>query len=218
MSKTADPLARAAAWLGAAERDTSRRNPLAMALATCTPAGKPSVRMVLLRGFAPEPGFIVFYTHYRSRKGTELTANPRAAGVLYWEELGRQLRIEGPVTRSPATESDQYFAHRPLLSQLNAWASAQSERLDDPATLLAASDAKARELGLAPEPTRTSGTSAQVPRPPHWGGFRIWIESLEFWSEGEHRFHEREVYRRGLEQRDDGSYTGSTWTYALLQP
>lgn len=218
MSTLADPLARAAEWLNDAERDTGRRNPLAMAIATSTLAGVPSVRMVLLRGFAPEPGFIVFYTNYRSRKGSELTANPRAAAVLYWEELGRQLRIEGPVTRSPATESDQYFAHRPLLSQLNAWASAQSEPLDDPASLLAASRTKARELGLEDVDTEATRSRAQVPRPPHWGGFRIWIESLEFWAEGDHRFHERDVYRRALDLRGDGSYAGSTWTHARLQP
>jgi len=102
MSEAAtDPLALAETWLKDAERDSGKRNPLAMAVATTSQAGVPSVRMVLLRRFARAPGFVVFYTHYGSRKGLEITANAQAAAVLYWEELGRQLRFAGPVTRSP---------------------------------------------------------------------------------------------------------------------
>lgn len=217
MSAVADPLALAATWLSEAERDTSKRNPLAMAVATSSASGAPSVRMVLLRGFAPVPGYAVFYTHYESRKGLELIVNARAAGVLYWEELGRQLRLEGPVTRSPAGESNRYFDQRPLVSQINAWVSAQSRPIDDPSRLIIASREKARELGVEDSP-ELSGPHARVPRPPHWGGFRIWIESLEFWTEGDHRFHDRTVFTRTLELQADGSYAGSAWSHAYLQP
>lgn len=216
MTALADPLALAATWLSEAERDTGRRNPLAMAVATSSARGAPSVRMVLLRGFAPEAGYAVFYTHYGSRKGLELAANARAAGVLYWEELGRQLRLEGPVTRSPAPESDRYFEGRPLVSQINAWVSAQSQAIDDPGALIAASREKARELGV--EDLADAPASARVPRPPHWGGFRIWIDALEFWTEGDHRFHDRAAFTRTLELGSDGSYTGSAWSHVHLQP
>lgn len=216
MSETPDPLALAETWLNDAERDSGRRNPLAMAVATSSPAGSPSVRMVLLRRYARDAGFIVFYTHYGSRKGLELAVNARAAAVLYWEELGRQLRLEGPVTRSPDAESDRYFAHRPLMSQLNAWVSAQSQPIDDPARLVGASRDKARELGV--EDDGGTRRPAPVPRPAHWGGFRIWIESLEFWSEGDNRFHDRDAYVRTLERQDDGGYSGSAWTHVRLQP
>ena len=218
MSTLADPLALAATWLSEAERDTAKRNPLAMAVATAAPSGVPSVRMVLLRGFDPARGFAVFYTNYESRKGRELAENAHAAGVLYWEELGRQLRFEGPVTVSPATESDQYFDSRPLESRLNAWVSAQSRPVDDPTRLLTASREKARELGIETALEQGEPSNVSVSRPTHWGGFRIWIETIEFWSEGQHRFHERSFYRRALNLRGDGSYSGSTWSHAHLQP
>ena len=128
-----DPVRAAAQWLGEAEA-LGRRNANAMALACADGAGRPSVRMVLLKELAPL-GYAVFYTNYGSRKGTELAATSRAAAVLYWHELGRQVRFEGPVVRSPATESDRYFASRPLPSQVNAWSSEQSRPLADPAAL-----------------------------------------------------------------------------------
>ena len=211
-----DPLALAQAWLDEGER-TRKRNPLAMAIATSTRTGTPSVRMVLLRGYVPDPGFIVFYTNYGSRKGRELSANAHAAGVLYWEELGRQLRIEGPVTRSPEQESDAYFATRPQLSQLNAWVSAQSQPIADLEMLTRASERKAQELGIG-DPNAAPTARARIPRPAHWGGFRLWVQSIEFWTEGTHRFHERAVYTRTLERGDGDRFSGSEWTHVRLQP
>lgn len=210
-----DPLPLAAAWLDEAGAGGTRRNPTAMALATADADGRPSVRMVLLRGLSVEQGFAVFYTHYASRKGRELAANARAAGVLYWEELGRQLRIEGPVVKSPAAESDAYFRTRPALSQLNAWASAQSEPLADRAALRAKADRLASELrGDA----SGGGAEPKYPRPPHWGGFRLWIRALEFWIEGDGRFHERVRYERSLTAAEAGAFEPGVWSRQPLQP
>jgi pyridoxine/pyridoxamine 5'-phosphate oxidase len=125
-----DPVRAAAQWLGEAEA-LGRRNANAIALASADAAGRVSVRMVLLKELAPL-GYVVFYTNYGSRKGEELLTTRRAAAVLYWHELGRQVRFEGPVVRSPDAESDAYFASRPTLSQVNAWSSEQSRPLADP--------------------------------------------------------------------------------------
>jgi pyridoxamine 5'-phosphate oxidase len=170
--------------------------------------------MVLLKEVAPS-GYAVFYSNYQSRKGTELEQNPRAAALLYWEPLGRQVRFEGPVLRSPAAESDAYFATRPALSQLNAWSSAQSRPLETPAELDRAAALAARELGIAPD---GSSASRPVPRPAHWGGYRLWFDALELWAEGANRFHERLLYRRSLEPADPFTYRAGAWSVQRLQP
>ncbi len=210
----ADPLPLVAGWLADVTASGALRNPNAMALATSGASGAPSVRMVLLKALAPA-GFAVFYTNYRSRKAAELEHKGRAAAVLYWESLGRQVRFEGPVVRSPATESDEYFASRPLRSQLNAWSSDQSRPLANPADLDAAAERAARELGIA-----SDGATATrpVPRPEFWGGYRLWIDSLELWAEGANRFHERLRYRRELDRVDAFAFRTGAWTVQRLQP
>lgn len=197
----ADPLPTAEAWLAAAAA-SGRLNYNAMALATALD-GRPSVRMVLLKELSVAHGYAVFYTNYRSRKAHELEASSRAAGVLYWADLGRQLRLEGLAVRSPAEESDAYFATRPLGSRLNAWASAQSEPLADRAELEARAAQHARAFAGA------------APRPPHWGGYRLWLDRLELWAEGRDRFHERLAYTREL--RAAGTEPGP-WRWQRLQP
>ena len=200
-----DPVRAASQWLGEAEA-LGRRNANAMALATVDPACRPSVRMVLLKELAP-PGYAVFYTNYGSRKGAELLATRRAAGVLYWHELGRQVRFEGPVVRSPEAESDAYFATRPTASQINAWSSEQSRPLLDPAAL------EERAANVAGKVV-----GGQLPRPDSWGGFRLWLESVELWVEGRDRFHERLRYERRLEARDAYTFETGRWTRQRLQP
>ena len=155
----------------------------AMSLATATRDGVPSVRVVYLRGW-DERGFL-FYTNYDSRKGHELADNPRAAAVLYWKELERQVRIEGSIVRASDSESDAYFAGRPRESGIGAWASAQSQPLADRATL---------ERLTAEFEANFSG--GPIPRPPNWGGFRIVPDSVEFWQGGVARLHDRLIYRR----------------------
>jgi pyridoxamine 5'-phosphate oxidase len=201
-----DPVRTAAQWVGEAEA-LGRRNANAMALASADAAGSPSVRMVLLKELAPL-GYAVFYTNYDSRKGAELAATGRAAAVLYWHELGRQVRFEGLVVRSPAADSDRYFASRALASQVNAWSSEQSRPLADPAAL----EERAAKIAA----TSTAGQG--LGRPDHWGGFRLWFEAVELWVEGENRFHERVRYERKLDARDAHSFDAGRWNWQRLQP
>ncbi len=155
--------------------------PEAVALATATPDGAPSLRMVLLKGFT-ERG-LVFYSHYTSRKGRELEANPRAALLFHWSPLGRQVRVEGSVVRVPGEESDAYFAMRPRDAQLGALASRQSDRLASRAELYERLAELEGDLGGAP-----------VPRPPTWGGYLLVPEAWEFWQHRASRLHDRFRY------------------------
>lgn len=159
----------------------------AMSLATCDAEGRPSARMVLLKGL-DERGF-VFYTNYGSRKARDLDGNPHAALVFYWPSLGAQVRVEGEVQRLSAAESDAYFASRPRQSQLGAWASRQSEILAGGRRELLGRylTAKGRYLG------RT------IPRPPFWGGFRVAPQTIEFWLSRLGRLHDRIRYERSAE-------------------
>jgi pyridoxamine 5'-phosphate oxidase len=130
--------------------------------------------------------------------------------VLYWESLGRQVRFEGPIVRSPAAESDAYFASRPARSQVNAWSSKQSRPLADPVDLAAAAERVERDLGVA--------EGKPVPRPEFWGGYRLWFDAVELWAEGADRFHERLRYRRELEREDAFAFRASPWVVTRLQP
>jgi pyridoxamine 5'-phosphate oxidase len=206
----ADPLPVVAAWLAEAQAEPTRLNPNALALATVDGDGRPSVRMVLLKALSEADGFGVFYTHYGSRKAQALAAHSRAAGVLYWSGLGRQVRFEGPVVRSPAAESDAYFATRPRGSRINAWVSQQSAPLTDPAELERSARRKDAELGGV--------DAAHVPRPPFWGGYRLWFDAVELWIEGVDRFHERARYRRTLTPLGDAGFAGGSWQHQRLQP
>jgi pyridoxamine 5'-phosphate oxidase len=192
-----DPLPLAEQWLDDAARDAGK-NPWAMALATVGASGRPSVRFVLLKSLSTSGGFLVFFTNYGSRKAAELDTGRFAAASMYWPDSGRQLRFEGAVARSPAAESDDYFASRPRMSQLNAWASRQSRPLED-------ADQLARQLAAR----EAEFDGGPVPRPAGWGGYRLTIDTVEFWLEGADRFHERLRYRRDA---------GDGWSSAWLQP
>ena len=180
-----DPLRQFQRWFDEA-RDAGIVAPESMALATATPDGRPSVRMVLLKG-ADEAGF-AFHTNYESRKGGELEANPHASLLFHWQPLGRQLRVEGRVERVPAEESEAYFRSRPLGSRLAAWASPQSRPLADRDEL---------ERLYAEAAARFPGE--EVPRPPHWGGFRLVPDAYEFWQHAANRLHDRIRYERAAD-------------------
>jgi len=169
-------------WYAEAAR-CGLEEPTAVALATASTSGAPSVRMVLLKG-ADAAGF-VFYTNLESRKGQELQENPQAALLFHWQPLRRQVRVEGPVAMVPAAEADAYFASRHRDSQLGAWASAQSRPLEGRFALEKAVAATAARFGLG-----------KVPRPPFWSGFRLRHTYMEFWNHGAFRLHDRLTYRR----------------------
>ena len=190
-----DPLALFDAWFAEA-REAEPNDANAMALATATPDGCPSARMVLLKGHGPD-GF-VFYTNSESRKGEEIRANPQAALLFHWKSLRRQVRIEGSLNEVTAAEADAYFASRHPLSQLGSAASDQSRPLDDRQTYLD------RVAALA---ARYDGQD--IPRPPHWTGFRLAPEAIEFWLDRANRLHER---RRFVRRSDRG------WNSTLLYP
>jgi len=192
-----DPFALFDAWYKEA-RGTEINDSNAMALATATPDGLPSVRMVLLKGYDAD-GF-VFYTNSHSRKGGELLANPHAALLFHWKSLRRQIRIEGPVERVSEDQADAYFASRSRDSQLGAVASDQSAPLDSRETFLARfAEVEARFDGGA------------VERPPHWFGFRCQPVAIEFWQDREHRLHERRRYVRA-------ENAAGGWASSLLYP
>ncbi len=189
-----EPLALFREWFEAA-RAAGVQAPEAMTLATASADGAPSARMVLLK--AADEDWFVFYSGYDSRKGSELAANPRAALVFYWQPLGRQVRVEGPVERAAAEESDAYFAGRPRASRLAAWASEQSRPLASREDL----DRRYAELEAEYE-------GRDVPRPDRWGGYRLRAEAIEFWQHRDNRLHDRIRYTRAREG----------WRAELLSP
>ena len=191
---TTDPFELFAEWYGQA-RESEPNDPMAMALATVDPEGRPSVRMVLLKGH-DERGF-VFYTNLEGRKAGDIFGNPNVALLFHWKSQRRQIRIEGPVIRVTDAEGDAYFASRARESQLGAWASDQSRPLDCRATFEARYQAMIERF-----------EGSEVPRPPHWSGFRVSPERIEFWQDRAFRLHERHLFTRVA----DG------WTEGMLYP
>lgn len=191
-----EPLALFTAWMEEA-KVTEPADPNAMALATVDAEGLPNVRMLLLKSF--DAGGFVFYTNLESRKGRELVANPKAALLFHWKSLARQARIRGPVERVADTEADAYFATRPKLSQIGAWASRQSSPLES---------RLAFEKAIAL--TTAKYAVGAVPRPPFWSGFRVIPLLMEFWHDRPFRLHDRVEYRRAA--------LGAAWSKTRLYP
>jgi pyridoxamine 5'-phosphate oxidase len=189
-----DPITLFSEWLAEAEA-SELNDPNAMALATSDTQGQPSARMVLLKGHSAT-GF-VFYTNQQSRKADDLRVNARAGLLFHWKSLRRQVRVEGAVTLVDDATADAYFASRSRVSQLGAWASDQSRPLADHGT-----------LGARLEEVKRRFEDVDVPRPPHWSGYRVAAERMEFWRDGAHRLHERRLF----------TYANNGWIEGLLYP
>ncbi|MCE8532450.1 pyridoxamine 5'-phosphate oxidase [Ruegeria pomeroyi] len=190
-----DPFAIARDWLAEAER-TEPNDPNAIALATVDASGLPNVRMVLLKEI--EPAAFVFYTNYESAKAIELEQAGKAAFVMHWKSLRRQVRVRGTITREEGPQADAYYASRSLKSRLGAWASRQSRPLSSRAALMA-------EVARI-----TAAKGPNPPRPPFWGGFRLTPVEIEFWADGAFRLHDRFVWRR--------ADPGESWNIQRLNP
>lgn len=183
-------------WLKEAAQQPAITEPTAMTLATATRDGHPSARIVLLKK-ADAEGFL-FYTNLNSRKSSEIKENPNVSLVFYWMPLGRQVRVEGEVIPAAPYESDDYFSSRPRARQLGAWASQQSRPMET-----------REELERRFEALAAKYEGKEIPRPPHWGGWRVVPRSIEFWTASDERLHLRELYQRSL---------GGGWSESLLYP
>jgi pyridoxamine 5'-phosphate oxidase len=202
----ADPMPIFETWYREAREQKSQPNPDSMVIATATPDGKPAARVVLCKKLLAQPGYVVFFTNYDSRKGHEIEANPRIAGVLHWDSMSRQVRLEGRAVKCPPQESDAYFHTRAIDSRIGAWASLQSQPLDSRATLLKRVAVEAARHGTAPT------------RPPHWGGYHFWPEAVELWCEGAFRVHDRARWTRTLEPVGTTGFQAGPWQATRLYP
>ncbi len=217
----AEPFAIFTDWMADAKSQKVMPNPNSMTLATVDPDGNPSARIVLCRGVKSDPGFITFYTNYTGKKGTDLDATRKVAVVFHWDALERQVRIEGPVTRATDAESDAYFNTRPKMSRIAAWASDQSAPLASRKELEEKQRACEARFGVRPGVDPEKDPSVIVPRPPHWGGFRIWVRRMELWLGHPNRLHDRAVWTRTLEPETvDGTagFKPGPWSSQRLQP
>ena len=212
-----DPVAVAAQWLEQARADASQPNPNAMVLATVDAHSQPSARVVLCKQIDAATGSVVFHTNYLSRKGRELAANPRAALVFHWDHRHRQVRAEGVVTALSDAENDAYFRTRPWQSRLGAWASQQSQPVESRMALkkaVAAAALKFRVAWHGPGSEEPAGLSIEIPRPAHWGGYRLSIQAMELWCEGDFRIHDRARWTRA----DAAPGSPPAWSVTRLQP
>jgi pyridoxamine 5'-phosphate oxidase len=216
-----NPMAWAEAWLLEATEQSVQRNPNSMTLVTVASSGQPSARVVLCKSFVRDPGFVIFYTNYKSRKVAELTSRPDVAATFHWDALGRQIRLEGIAVKSPAAESDEYFESRDWGSQIGAWGSDQSAPLASRKALREQVRDRARSLGVAVTDDLQSLDGDQNPvisRPPHWGGIRIWPTRIELWVEGADRIHDRATWTRTLSRSGESGFDPAAWIGARLQP
>lgn len=216
-----DPLQWVKDWLDEAFAKKTQRNPHSMTCVTVDSESRPTARMVLCKDIVPEPGYVVFYTNYKSDKSRHIANNPHVALVFHWDALGRQVRLEGQAVRSPDAESDEYFASRDWVSQIGAWGSDQSALLESRSALIAQVRDRSMQLGVNAVKNLRSIAAADrnvIPRPSHWGGYRVWVRRVELWIEGRDRIHDRARWERTLEPEGETSFTTGEWSSTRLQP
>jgi len=211
----AEPITTLIDWFEHAMREGATPMPNSMALATATPQGVPSVRFVLCKAIGPA-GSIDFFTNFNSRKGDELAVNPRVAGVFYWHTKARQARVEGTAERLSDEQADAYFATRPLASKLGAWASRQSEALPTRKAFVHDLLVACQQLRIEPTALLDANSPLHVPRPPHWGGFRVKLDRVELWYGAAGRLHDRACWTRS--QADAAAGVMTRWQGQRLYP
>jgi pyridoxamine 5'-phosphate oxidase len=205
------------AWFEAGVAARATPNPDAITVATVDADGTPSARIVLCRGIAVDPGYVVFYSNYNSRKSKALDANPKCAVVFHWDAFQRQARLECIAVRSPEEESDAYFASRDAVKQLGAWSSDQSEPLAHRDVLFDQVMNAAERFGI--DLLNIADVPGDViPRPPHWGGWRLWASAVELWVGETTRMHDRVRFERTLTPAQDGGFIAGPWSATRLQP
>jgi pyridoxamine 5'-phosphate oxidase len=217
----ADPFPIFQSWLADAAQQKSQPNPNAMTLCTVSPDGRPSARIVLCRAIDPARGFLTFYTNKHSHKGRELAHNPRVAITFHWDKLDRQVRIEGLAADTTDAESDNYFNTRALGSRIGAWASQQSQPIADRADLLLAAADVMQRFNISMDTDLEHDRSIKLPRPPHWGGYRVFVDRLELWLGHSQRLHDRAAWSRTLSPATIDNipgYSASPWSSTRLQP
>ncbi len=215
-SMTQNPLLLLQSWLNEAMELDLQPNPDTMAIATSNSQGLPNVRMVLCKEINTEEGYVVFYTNYNSVKSLEIKENPKCSALFHWDKLGYQIRIRGEILQSPDEENDTYFASRHLGSQVGAWASNQSNPVEDREALDDQFKKILDRFNLTSE--SITRNEQKIPRPPNWGGYRLWIEEIEFWLNQKDRLHDRLHFRRALTISSEGIETEKKWTVKRLQP
>lgn len=204
------PLELLSHWLHEAKKNSKLANPDAFHLATADAQGRPSGRVLLCRGLDCTEGYLSFYSNRNSRKGVELAGNPRAAGTFFWDEWSRQVRVEGHVLQAPESQSDSYFANRGRLSQISAWASQQSQPIPSREAFLEYLDEVKRKYDQK--------LDLPIPRPPHWGGYRLYFDRVELWVGAEGRAHDRVQWNRELRVDAEKGCRMGEWTWCRLQP
>ena len=210
-----NPLPTFEKWLNEAKGDGVLPNPDAMALATVNAEGRSSTRIVLCKQLVIDPGYLVFYSNYESSKGEDIDTNNAVSGAFHWDHLNTQVRFEGLAMRSPAEESDAYFKTRDKESQIGAWSSAQSKPIRNRRMLKDKHVATTRKLvDLAVKTGKMD-----IPRPPFWGGYRIWLSALELWVRGDARLHDRGRWERPLDAgTENEDYIPGSWKSTRIQP
>lgn len=214
----ADPWPLFRAWFDDAAANKVTPNPNAFTLACLDESGFPTARIVLCKKIL-DAGAIVFHTNYHSRKGKGLSRHPRAAAVFHWDSLEKQVRIEGTVVKSPTEESDAYFKTRGWENRLGAWASDQSQPIESRDALLLRVAEAMDKLGISIKDIMDQGDNVSIPRPPHWGGWRLWAERVELWLGGPGRVHDRAVWTRSLGPgAKEAEFSCGPWISTRLQP